>query len=100
MTASRPAAPRRTVEVLIRGRVQGVGYRYWTLGQAERLGLSGHVRNRDDGDVEAVFHGAAEAVAAAIEACREGPPGARVEEVAVREREGPGPGGIFRILRG
>jgi acylphosphatase len=95
-----PAPATRNVEALIRGRVQGVGYRYWTLDQAERRGLSGHVRNRDDGSVEAVFHGPAEAVAAMLAACREGPPGARVEAVAVRELEGPGPGGAFRIVRG
>jgi acylphosphatase len=93
-------APIRTVAAVIRGRVQGVGYRYWTRERAERLGLSGHVRNRADGEVEAVFSGAPEAVAIMIEACRQGPPGARVEAVALAEPDGAPPEGPFRILRG
>jgi acylphosphatase len=72
--------------VVIRGRVQGVGYRVFTEYAALDHGLSGWVRNRRDGAVEAVFAGPPEAVAAVIEACRRGPPGARVD--AVDEREG------------
>ena len=70
-----------TVRVRIRGRVQGVWYRGWTVDQARRLGLSGWVRNRSDGSVEAVFAGPERAVRAAIELCRQGPPGAEVREV-------------------
>ena len=72
--------------VFIRGRVQGVGYRAFVEYTALDHGLDGWVRNRRDGSVEAVFAGAPEAVAAMIEACRRGPPGARVD--AVDEREG------------
>ena len=68
--------------VLIRGRVQGVGYRAWVEHQAKRLGLQGWVRNRRDGSVEAVFNGADDAVANMIAACRNGPPSGRVNEVA------------------
>ena len=71
--------------VIIRGRVQGVGYRAWTELTARDHGLEGWVRNRRDGSVEAVFAGPAEAVAAMIEACRRGPPGARVDAVDARE---------------
>jgi acylphosphatase len=71
--------------VVVRGRVQGVGYRMWTEDLAERLGLEGWVRNRRNGNVEAVFAGPEQAVAAAIEACRTGPRGARVEAVDVEE---------------
>jgi acylphosphatase len=67
--------------VFVRGRVQGVGYRMWVEDTAERLGLQGWVRNRRDGSVEAVFAGAEEAVAAAIEACSAGPTSAQVEAV-------------------
>jgi len=72
--------------VVIRGRVQGVGYRAFTEYAALDRGLEGWVRNRRDGAVEAVFAGPPEAVAAVIEACRRGPPGARVD--AIEERPG------------
>jgi acylphosphatase len=70
--------------VIIRGRVQGVGYRAWTQHEALRRGVEGWVRNRRDGSVEAVFAGPVVLVTAMIEACREGPPSARVEAVDVR----------------
>src|SRR4051794_38511040 len=67
--------------VVIRGQVQGVGFRYWTRRTATARGLEGWVRNRRDGSVEAVFCGREEAVAEMIELCRRGPEGARVETV-------------------
>lgn len=70
-----------TVRVLVSGRVQGVGFRAWTGRTAAALGLSGWVRNRRDGRVEAVFTGPAEAVARMLDACRRGPAAARVEAV-------------------
>jgi acylphosphatase len=70
-----------TVSVRIRGRVQGVWYRGWTEEEATRRGLRGWVRNRRDGSVEALFCGPAAIVADMIEACRKGPPAARVEAV-------------------
>ena len=69
------------VRVVIHGRVQGVWYRGWTADEARARGLNGWVRNRRDGTVEAVFDGPDEAVAAMIEACRQGPPAARVTEL-------------------
>jgi acylphosphatase len=71
--------------VVIRGRVQGVGYRAWLEDQARASDLEGWVRNRRDGSVEAVFAGPEHAVTAAIEACRSGPRGARVAAVDVEE---------------
>lgn len=71
--------------VIIRGRVQGVGYRAWTEVTAVERGIEGWVRNRRDGSVEAVFTGAEQAVADMIEACRRGPPGARVESIVQRD---------------
>jgi acylphosphatase len=67
----------------ISGRVQGVGYRDWTIGTAQRLGLTGWVRNRRDGVVEALIVGEEEAVGQMIEACRRGPSLARVDEIDV-----------------
>ena len=71
--------------VLIRGRVQGVGYRAWIEVMALECGLQGWVRNRRDGSVEALFIGENDAVLAMIEACRRGPPGARIDFVDHRE---------------
>jgi acylphosphatase len=72
--------------VVIRGRVQGVGFRAWTEYTALERGLQGWVRNCRDGSVEALFVGAVDAVAAMIAACRQGPRGSRVE--AVDQRDG------------
>ena len=71
--------------VIIRGRVQGVGYRAFTEITALERGIEGWVRNRHDGSVEALFSGAEAEVAAMIAACRRGPPGARVETIDQRE---------------
>jgi acylphosphatase len=67
----------------ISGRVQGVGYRDWALEAARRLGLTGWVRNRRDGAVEALIVGDESAVGEMIEACRRGPSLARVDEIDV-----------------
>jgi acylphosphatase len=67
----------------ITGRVQGVGYRDWTMTAARRLGLTGWVRNRMDGSVEALVVGEDQAVGTMIDACRRGPPAARVDNVDV-----------------
>jgi acylphosphatase len=72
--------------VLIRGRVQGVGYRAFVACTALDHGLEGWVRNRRDGSVEAVLAGPAATVGQVVDVCRRGPPGARVD--AVDEREG------------
>jgi acylphosphatase len=68
--------------IVIRGRVQGVGYRAWVDHEARRLGLHGWVRNRRDGSVEAVFQGDEKTVADMIASCRKGPPSSRVDQVA------------------
>ena len=80
----------RCVRLVIAGRVQAVGYRAWTIETAMRLGLRGWVRNRRDGGVEAAVTGDEEAVAAMIEACRQGPRAARVSDLAVSDTEDDG----------
>jgi acylphosphatase len=69
------------LQVTIRGRVQGIGYRAWLEHQARASELEGWVRNRRDGSVEALFCGPATAVAEMVALCRHGPPSARVENV-------------------
>ncbi|MGD9768929.1 MAG: acylphosphatase [Pseudolabrys sp.] len=71
--------------VVITGRVQGVGYRAWTEDAAAERRLSGWVRNRRDGTVEAVFIGAETVVVEMIDACRQGPRSAHVTRVEVRD---------------
>ena len=85
---------KRSVKLRITGRVQGVGYRAWALQMASRLGLRGWVRNRSDGSVEALVTGDDDAVARMIEACREGPVGARVSDVSISDAEDDGSAGF------
>jgi acylphosphatase len=71
--------------IIIRGQVQGVGYRAWVEDTALIRGLDGWVRNRRDGTVEAVFAGSADEVAAMIDACLRGPPSASVQGIDQRD---------------
>ncbi len=67
--------------LIISGRVQGVCYRMETRDAADRFGVSGWVRNKRDGRVEALLEGTRQQVEKLIEWCRTGPPAARVQEV-------------------
>lgn len=69
--------------VRVTGRVQGVGFRWYAMNRARRLGIGGWVRNNPDGSVSAWLEGAENDVDAMIAALREGPPGSRVREVTV-----------------
>jgi len=69
------------LQVTIRGRVQGVGYRAWVEYKAIACGLEGWVRNRRDGSVEAVFAGSPQQVADMVAKCRRGPPSSRVDSI-------------------
>jgi acylphosphatase len=71
-------------QVRIRGRVQGVGYRYWVEQQARAHALEGWVRNRQDGSVEALFSGPEDVVSNMVASCRRGPSSARVDAVDQR----------------
>jgi acylphosphatase len=73
--------PPQALFARIRGRVQGVGFRYSACHEARRLGLSGWVRNTPEGDVELWAEGSGEKLCALLRWLRRGPPGARVESV-------------------
>ncbi|SMH54304.1 acylphosphatase [Azospirillum agricola] len=93
MTAAAPdKAPRKAVRAWVSGRVQGVWYRGWTVETAGALGLSGWVRNRSDGAVEALFAGPPDAVDRMLEACRRGPSAALVRDVVTEPADDPGDG--------
>jgi len=84
-----PSAPQEQirVHVFVSGRVQGVGYRYSTVNEAQRLGVNGWVRNLPDGRVEAVFEGSRTVVEEIIRWCHKGPRSAVVKDVAVEDEE-------------
>jgi acylphosphatase len=77
-----------TRHLAIFGRVQGVGYRWSLSAEATALGLSGWVRNRNDGSVEALIYGTPEAVDALTAWAYRGPPSARVERVISNDEPG------------
>jgi acylphosphatase len=74
-----------TRRYLVTGRVQGVGFRWFVLRQAQREGLTGYARNLPDGQVEVMATGEAEAHARLVAALRTGPPHSRVVDVSVAD---------------
>lgn len=81
----------------VTGRVQGVGFRWWTQGKGNALGLIGSVWNRRDGSVEVCAAGSAVALAALERALEEGPVGARVDSVTRVQPDHEPTGVGFRI---
>lgn len=77
----------KNVRVIIKGRVQGVCFRMETRHAAGQIGVTGWVRNRRDGSVEAVFEGPDKKVEEMLAWVRIGPPLARVDDVAVRDSD-------------
>jgi acylphosphatase len=85
------------VHVFVSGRVQGVFFRAETAHIADRLGLVGWVRNLPDGRVEALFEGEKEDVEKALDFCRRGPPGARVQNLDLKWEDWKGGFHDFRV---
>lgn len=88
----------KSVLVRITGRVQGVSFRAWTRTEATQLGLSGWVRNEDDGSVTALLSGPETIILRMIARLREGPAGAEVTGVTFSETKPADAAGGFRIL--
>lgn len=86
----------KSIRVRIEGRVQGVGYRAWVEGEARKRGLSGWVRNRRDGAVEAQLSGEDAAIEGMLGAMRHGPPLARIDRLTVGPATDAPPG--FKVL--
>lgn len=88
----------KQVHVVVRGRVQGVFFRASSQREARRLGLTGWVRNRPDGNVEVLAEGEEEGLKELIAWANRGPTSARVERVEVRWRSFVGELSDFRIV--
>lgn len=87
-----------TVRFHVFGRVQGVGFRWWTQSRARHLGVAGTARNLEDGSVEVIATGTKGLLEAMERELRSGPPAARVERVSRSEAEDPGAEG-FEIIQ-
>lgn len=70
-------------KAIVRGTVQGVGFRYFTMRQAQKLGVTGYVRNLPNGDVEVCAEGDQETLSSLLAAVKRGPLGAYVQDVNV-----------------
>ena len=88
----------KTVEILVSGYVQAVGYRFYTKRYADHLGLTGSVQNLTDGNVRVVASGAEEDLARFIERLREGPRAAIVKDVKVTWQKGEKTFGEFVMM--
>lgn len=87
----------RAVHVIVRGRVQGVGFREWTRRMAEQRNISGWVRNRSEGYVEAVVAGEDAAVDTMLALLKKGPPASFVTNIEVNAAELPTEKGFQRL---
>jgi len=81
----KPSIAESSVGVILEGRVQGVGFRWWTRREATGLGLRGTIRNLDDGSVEVHVAGPSDTVAAFLLTLRSGPQGSLVTRVSAVE---------------
>jgi acylphosphatase len=89
---------RHVTHVIVRGLVQGVSFRAWTVGQAERSGVDGWVRNREDGGLEAILAGDPDAIRGIVDAFQVGPELAVVTDVIeLPTDEDPGQGFHIRV---
>jgi acylphosphatase len=87
------------IQLIVNGRVQGVYFRASTVQQARRLGLTGWVMNRPDGAVEVVAEGRSDRLEELVAWCRQGPPGACIDEVDLQRQDFRGEFSEFRIRR-
>lgn len=99
MTDSIPDTPQKRLHAIVSGRVQGVGFRYFTQQQAVKLGLNGWVRNRWNGTVEVTAEGTQEQLETLLQAIRRGPRTGTTQEVKSSWRAATGEFQRFRIRR-
>jgi acylphosphatase len=92
------ASTKARVHIMISGLVQGVFFRHYTRKNAIQFGLTGWVKNRPDGKVEAVFEGEEQTIALMIDWCRNGPPSARISDIDITLEEPTNTFPDFRII--
>ncbi len=85
------------LHIVIEGIVQGVFYRVNTIEESSKLGLTGWVKNRADGRVEAVFEGDVDGIKQIVEWCKKGPPGAVVRNIETTWEQATGDYDSFTI---
>jgi len=91
------STPERRMHAKVTGRVQGVGFRYFVLREAQSLGLTGWVRNRWDGSVEVVAEGDIERLRSLAGVLEKGPPSSSVTEVDTDLQTASGEFGSFHV---
>jgi len=89
----------RRIHAVVSGKVQGVGFRAFTQEEAEKLKLTGYVRNLKDGRVELVAEGRPDDVSTLLTKIKQGPPGARVDKIDSKEEAPTGESGDFKVDR-
>lgn len=87
----------KRVYILISGRVQGVFFRRFVIHNAMRLNVNGYVKNLGDGKIEAVLEGSEEQVDELIKLCKQGPIGAKIESVDIKEEKYKGEFSNFEV---
>jgi len=92
--------PHQRLDASVRGRVQGVGFRFFVLREANYLGLTGYVANERDGSVHVVAEGPVAVLDELLARLRDGPPASIVERVIERREPARGMGGGFRVESG
>lgn len=97
--ANKSISNTKKAHIFIEGRVQGVGFRYFTKTNAQKLGLAGWVKNRADGRVEAIFEGPKEDVLKMIEQCQKGPRASKVNNIDLEWEEVDSTTNSFQIKR-
>lgn len=90
----------KSLQIRIKGEVQGVGFRYWAVQQARLLGIRGYVRNLPEGSVEVLAIGDPQALNQFCEVLKQGPILAQVDTLDTKEVQEPADFGTFRILYG
>jgi acylphosphatase len=93
-----PTGAQVRLEATVTGEVQGVGYRFFVLRVAQKLGLLGYVRNRADGGVEVIAEGSRRLLEELLRELQRGPRGGRVDDVRVMWRDAEGAFKDFRIV--